>query len=339
MIYTGRATLITSIKSATNQEWDYFVDTVESALYFQTREWFEIWVEYAGFEIATKLICFASGKKVLLPLARLKLAKGLLPVYFLAPKGFGGFVTNDDLDEVEKRELFRVLKKFAIVYGVANPYDALTNAFDKFDSEDFTQVLGLSADFDSLFEKWEWGHLRRARKGVFREGVTAELARTEDEWKSYFGLYQENLARWGNKTTNSYKWELFKGMHDKKSDKIKLWLAKYQGQIIAGSLCFYHNKHVAYWHSATSELFFRKINGTHALQYFVIKDACDNNYRLFDLLPSSGIEGVIEFKKGFHSEQKPVHIYMSPCMQLLSALRKRLQKSPTYRCIMKNTGF
>ncbi len=314
------------------------VGSAGPALYFQTREWFGIWEAYAGFKSATKLIQFESGKKVLLPLTHINLLKGLVPVYFLAPKGIGGFVTNDELDRNEKRELFDILKKMRMFYCAVNPYDALTNEFDKFNNEDFTQVLDLSEGFEPLFKKWTWGHYSRARKGL-REGITAEEAVTEEDWRSYFELYQDTLARWGDKTTNAYGWALFDIMYRKKSDKIKLWLARYEGQIISGAICFYHNRHVAYWHSATSQRFYKKLNATHVLQYCIIKDACEKGFLLYDFLPSSGIQGVIEFKSGFSPQKRPVHIYMSPLMRISDAMRKRLRNNAVYKSIMKDTGF
>jgi lipid II:glycine glycyltransferase (peptidoglycan interpeptide bridge formation enzyme) len=330
--------VIKTNRKATEEEWDGIVDDSGSAVYFQTREWFDIWTEYAGFENDTRLIHFDSGKKVLLPLTRITLLKGLANIYFLAPKGFGGFVSRDELDHDEKRELFKILKKMRLLYCAVSPYDTLTNEFDAFNREDFTQVLDLREGFDRIFKRWTWGHYSRARKGL-REGITAEEATTENDWRSYFGLYEDTLARWGEKTTNAYTWDLFAIMYKKKSRKIKLWLAKYQGQIISGALCFYHNTHVAYWHSATSKRFFKKLNGTHVLQYCIIKDACEKGFLLYDFLPSSGIEGVVEFKEGFSPQRKPVHIYLSHCMQLSDAMRKKLRHSAFYKLLMKGTGF
>ncbi|MGC2064433.1 MAG: GNAT family N-acetyltransferase [Thermodesulfovibrionales bacterium] len=330
--------MIKEIREATDEEWDRMVDSAGSALYFQTREWFDIWKAYAGFKSGAKLIRFDSGKKVLLPLAHINLLKGLIPVYFLAPKGLGGFVTDDELEEDEKKELFKVLKKMKMLYCAVNPYDTLSNEFDRFNNRDFTQVLDLSEGFDRIFKKWTWGHYSRTRKGL-REGITAEVAVTEDDWKAYFDVYQDTLARWGEKTTNAYGWALFDIMFRKKSDKIKLWLAKYQGQIISGALCFYHNNHVAYWHSATSQRFYKKLNATHVLQYCIIKDACEKGFLHYDFLPSSGIEGVIAFKAGFSPQKKPVNIYMSPFMKISDAMRKRLRNNTIFKYLMKDTGF
>jgi lipid II:glycine glycyltransferase (peptidoglycan interpeptide bridge formation enzyme) len=333
-----RMPLIKGIRKATDEEWDNMCDAVESAIYFQTREWFEIWAEYAGFENNTRLISFESGKKAVLPLVSVRLLRGLIPCYFLAPKGMGGVLTTDALDDGEKRELFGILKKIKMLYCAVNPYDTLSNEFDGFNGEDFTQFLDLSEGFDVLFKRWTWGHYSRTRKGL-REGITAEAASTEDDWRAYFELYQDTLARWGDRATNKYEWKLFEIMHKRSSPGIKLWLAKYQGEILSGALCLYHNRHVAYWHSATSQRYYKKLNATHVLQYSIIKDACEKGFLLYDFLPSSGIGGVIEFKSGFTPQKKPVHIYMSPCMKVSDALRKRFRNNILYRALMKDTGF
>lgn len=330
--------VIKSIRKATDEEWDTMVDADGSSMYFQTREWFGIWADYAGFKNDTKLIHFRSGKKVLLPLTHICLLKGLVNIHFLSPKGMGGFVTNDELDAAEKGALFKILKKIRMFYCAANPYDPLTNGFDGFNAEDFTQFLDLSSGFESIFRRWTWGHYSRARKGI-REGITAEFAETEDQWKSFHRLYQDNLARWGAKTTNAYGWDLFETMFRTKSDRIKLWLAKYEGQIISGAICLYHNKHVAYWHSATSERFYKKLNATQVLQHHIIKDACEKGFLLYDFLPSSGIKGVIDFKSGFSPQTKPVHIYISPLMKISDALRKKMRNNAVYKFVMKDTGF
>jgi len=330
--------VIKDIRKATDEEWDRMINVAESAIYFQTREWFDIWSEYANFENDTRLICFDNGKKVLLPLSYMPFLNGLLKIHFLAPKGMGGFVTNDALDNDEKKELFSVLNKINMFYCVVNPYDQITNEFDRFNNEDFTQVLDLTEGFNTLFKKWTWGHYSRTRKSL-REGITAELASTENDWKSFYRLYQDNLSRWGEKTTNAYGWNLFEIMYRKKSHKIKLWLAKYDGQIISGALCLYHNKHVAYWHSATSEQYYKKMNATHVLQYTIIKDACDQGFLLYDFLPSSGIKGVINFKDGFSPQRRPVHIYMSPLMKTADVMRKKVRNSAVYKFFMKDTGF
>ena len=314
------------------------VNSVGSAIYFQTREWFDIWARYAGYENDTRLILFSSGRRVLFPLARKRFLKGLIAFHFLSPKGLGGFLTDDELDPHEKNELFRVLKRLPAFYCAVSPYDPLTNEFKGFNALDSTQVLDLRQGFEPIFKKWTWGHYSRTKKGL-REGITAAPASTADDWKSYYDLYCDTLARWGKEATNRYAWDLFDILRRKDSPRIKLWLARYEGRIISGALCLYHNRHVAYWHSATSERFYKKLNATHVLQYTIIKDACEKGFIWYDFLPSSGIRGVIDFKSGFSPQTKPVNIYMSPLVKISDVLRNRTRNSGLYKFIMKDTGF
>lgn len=283
------------------------------------------------------MFTFESGRSVLLPLARLKLLKGLIDCSFLSPKGLGGFVTNDELEHEEKTELFDALKRRRIIYCVMNPFDRLTNDFDAATAEDFTQVLDLRPGFDALLSTWSKGHSSAAKKGI-REGVRVELAVTENDWKAYFRVYRDTLARWGPKATSEYTWELFRIMHGKRSDKIKLWLAKYRGQTISGALCFHHNNHVAYWHGAALREHLR-LKAPHALQYHVIQHACDSGSQVYDFLPSGGHEGAVRFKNGFGAEKKPVRVYMSRIMRMADRTRKVIRRNPIFRLIMKGTGF
>jgi hypothetical protein len=323
---------------ATDAEWDSMVGSVESTLYFQTREWFEIWSEYAGFKMDTRLITFASGKKVLLPLCHQDFLRGLLRVYLLAPKGMGGFVSSDVVDQAEKAELFGLLHRKRLLHCVAQPYDTLTNEFGSFNGLDHTQVLDLRPGMDSIFSSWSRGHHSRTNKG-FREGIEVGAALTEDDWRAYFAFYQDTLERWGETATNRYNWHLFQIMFRRHSDKIKLWMAWHDREPVSGAVCFYHNRHVAYWHSATSQKVFKHLNATHVLQYTIIKDACQRGFQLYDFMPSSGIEGVIDFKSGFSPETRPVHTYTSPLLRLANVLRSRSRNMPLYRTFMKDTGF
>jgi lipid II:glycine glycyltransferase (peptidoglycan interpeptide bridge formation enzyme) len=152
-------------------------------------------------------------------------------------------------------------------------------------------------------------------------------------------MYEDTVARWGSAATNRYTWALFESMFKKRSSKIRLWLARYEGRLVAGALCFYHNQHVAYWHSASSRESYGKLDASHVLQYFIINDACQNGFELYDFLPSGGIEGVAHFKSGFSPQQRPIHIYVSPFMRLSSTVRDKLRRTLLYRSLMKGTGF
>jgi predicted N-acyltransferase len=117
--------------------------------------------------------------------------------------------------------------------------------------------LDLSPGFDQILKRWKrkgplWG-VRRAIK----EGVLVTAAKTENNWQQYFSAYQDSLDRWGDSATSNYSWLLFKELYERRSANIKLWIAIHEDKIIAGALCFYSKRHVAYWRRLPSADFFR----------------------------------------------------------------------------------
>jgi hypothetical protein len=331
--------VIVEIRNATAEEWDSIAHAAKSTIYFQTREWFDLWASYAGFISEPKLIRMRGNRMVLLPLAKKKFFNGMVATHFLAPKGMGGFIGCESLAEDEFSELFKIIRRYKMIYCSFNPYDCFNRyCVDYFNGSEFTQALDLSSGFRGVIKKWSKGHYSAAMKG-FRDGITIEQARDKDQWREYYELYKDNLARWGNFATNVYSWRLFDLMSESNSGNIKLWLAHYERKIIAGSICLYFKDHVAYWHSATSAMHFRKLNSAQCLQYSIIENACETGCALYDFMPSGDNPGVVSFKKGFGAEIMNVNTYTSTCMRYAQRLRNMVKNTRVYSFAMKDSGF
>jgi len=102
------------------------------------------------------------------------------------------------------------------------------------------------------------------------------------------------------------------------SNNVRLWLAIFDDQVVAGALCFYAKKHVVYWHGAALEKYF-KHRPVNLLMYEAIKSACEEGYSWFDFNPSGGHEGVKAFKKSFGAKEmkSDVVVIKSRKMKLL----------------------
>ena len=167
-------------------------------------------------------------------------------------------------------------------------------------TEDETHALDLSIGFEEIYRGWTKGHASAARKAR-KAGVEISIAETQEDWKSYFRVYEDSLNRWGENTTSSYSWHLFEAILQRASSNIRLWLAKYDGLVIAGALCFYSPSHVVYWHGAALSSHF-KLRPVNLLMYEAIKDAAERGYRWFDFNPSGGLDGVKAFKHSFGAQ-------------------------------------
>lgn len=304
--------IIQSTKNASVEEWDNMWQNCNYATFFHSRTWAEIWHVYSKGESSpdAKIILFSDGKKALLPLSSKKKMMGLVKHYSTSPAGtFGGWLSEDQLTIEHGKLLVNFLSEtIKTTSWRLNPYDPLLAELDiKIKKEDETHVLDLSVGFDVIHNNWTKGHSSAARKAR-KAGVTIKEASNKTDWQKYYLIYEDSLRRWGESASSKYEWNLFEIMRNKKSPNIKLWLAEYEGEIIAGALCFYARQHVVYWHGAALEKFFN-IRPVNLLMYEVIKNACEEKYKWYDFNPSGGHEGVKRFKKSFGATSYPSSVF------------------------------
>ena len=166
--------------------------------------------------------------------------------------------------------------------------------------EDETLALDLSIGFEEIYRGWTKGHASATRQAQ-KAGVEISFAETPSDWKNYFTVYEDSLNRWGKNTTLAYSWHLFETIMRRASPDIRLWLAKYEGLVIAGALCFYSPTHVVYWHGAALSSHF-KLRPVNLLMYEAIRDAAGRGFKWFDFNPSGGLDGVRAFKRSFGAQ-------------------------------------
>jgi hypothetical protein len=256
-----------------------------------------------GIRPVPKLISFSDGKKALLPLSLQPNYRGLVKTYLSSPAGtFGGWIDQDKLEIKHAILLANLLtQKMGNLCWRVNPYDELalkTNI--EISREDETHALNLSNGFDAIYKGWTKGHSSAARKAR-KAGVFIRLASQLDDWQSYYRVYEDSLNRWGEKASCKYDWKLFEEIFHRHSHSIRLWLAIYQEEIVAGALCFHAKRHVVYWHGAALDEYFN-LRPVNLLMYEIIKNACEEKYLWFDFNPSGGHEGVKSFKKSFGAQ-------------------------------------
>lgn len=297
--------MITNERQATSEEWDEIWNHCEYATYFHSREWAEIWQNYSNEKMIphARIITFSDGKSALLTLSVQWILRGVFKKHLSSPAGtYGGWLSLDVLSEDHSRILHTYITTHCknLVWRL-NPFGPVdTSPPTKEIKHDETLALNLEPGFEAIFKTWSKGHASAARKAR-KAGVEIREATTLQEWKDYYSLYEDSLKRWGEAATSHYNWRLFQHIYDLSSPDIKLWIATYKNQIVAGALCLYANKHVAYWHGSASSDHFQ-LRPVNLLMYEVIEKSCASGFKWFDFNPSGGHEGVKAFKKSFGTE-------------------------------------
>lgn len=301
---------IQEIRASTFEEWDIIWKQCDYATYFHSREWAELWQVYTANKMkpCPKLVIFSDGTKALLPLS-MQRRKSVLPHFFSSPGGtFGGWISECDLKKEHCALLIDFLiNKIGNLIWRLNPYNSVVfndNCGDVYKIvEDETLAVDLTHGFEDVLCSCSRGHRCSAKKAS-KEGIRVRTAENEEEWKDYYAVYEDSLRRWGEAALTRFGWELFYAMFRRNSPHIKLWVATYNGVIVAGALCFYAKRHVVCWHAATLEKYF-VLRPTVFLMLEAIKDACEKGYWWFDFNPSEKLEGVITFKKRFGAKPLP----------------------------------
>lgn len=303
---------IDDVRRASKDEWDYICSGCSYTTYFHTREWAEIWKKYTRGRMRPdpKLVTFSDGCKALLPLSSSFSCRRLCKCYYSSPAGtYGGWLSLDDLTGEHAQVLADYMcSEFKCLTWRLNPFDDLTSSIRVNNlAHDVTHVIDLSSGLEGVNELFTKKKIMRKIRKAKKKGLYIKKASTLEEWKDYYKVYEASLKRWGEKATSFYKWRLFKNMFALKSPYIELWLVMLDDKVVNGTLFFYTRHHAVSWHGAGLKSYF-KLYPVNLLYYEVLTDACKRGYKLFDLNPSGGHEGVKKFKNSHGAVEIPAGI-------------------------------
>ena len=322
---------ITKISGASDADWDLAWQTCDQSTYSQSRAWAKLWIDQSqGFLKSSTLKAeFTDGQTAILPLATGSQYKGLAKFHVTpAGGGYGGWLSCNPLSDSHKELLLSTILKMGSISWLSNPFDKFSiENTTHLGSVDDTYLLNLDAGIEKIFKSWTKGH-KSATQQARKSGIHICEALSEDDWRSYFRVYQDSLRRWGHKATSNYPWSVFERLFSFKDKSIKLWIAKHDDDVVAGALCLYSKHHVSYWHGAVleSSMPFRPVN---LLMYSILQNACMSGFRWFDFGLSGGHEGVSSFKRSFGAQPTPcrninIHTRWSTVLKTLANARERV---------------
>jgi CelD/BcsL family acetyltransferase involved in cellulose biosynthesis len=307
--------VIQRVCTATNSDWASFWRESETATYFHSPEWAEIWAQQSRGRVrpAPRLVLFSDGRQALLPLCFERRFGGLLSRYVSSPEAtFGGWLSREPLTLGHAEQLFDWLLRAhgkSLVWRL-NPYDDLCFEAGRRRGvecrNDETYALALGSDPQALVKNFK-ARCRTDIRKASAAGFSIAQAETHQDWIDYHGVYRDSLRRWGNRQEEGYDRSLFDALFERRSPHIQLWLARQGNQVVSGNLCFYAKRHVVYWLGATLEE--QLASGVaKLLMSEIIQDSCRRGYGWFDFNPSATLPGVKFFKEGFGARPLPAPV-------------------------------
>jgi CelD/BcsL family acetyltransferase involved in cellulose biosynthesis len=315
---------------ASIEEWQRSWAACDYATFFHSPEWAQVWEEFTEGRITprAKKFRFSDGREAILPLCFENKLGGLLNRYVASPEAtYGGWISAAPLTTGHAVLLTKWLlasEGTNLVWRL-NPYDPLALAAAQIchisAQKDVTHSIRLNADPDTLFKGFKKGCREDIRKAQKRGSIEVRPATTVDEWRAYYRVYQDSLTRWGLGPDGGYRWELFDTLRRRESPNVRLWVARFDGQIVSGELSFYSQKQSVSWHAATLKDYLR--SGVGKFQSFeIMKDCCARGLAWLDFNPSAGLGGVKELKEQFRAEPLP-----APLVYVDTVVKKLIRRT------------
>jgi lipid II:glycine glycyltransferase (peptidoglycan interpeptide bridge formation enzyme) len=283
-------------------EWNSLLSESEICDAFQSYEWAVVQRNSRG--VHPHFLMVRQGDRVIGGLMFYQTNMlGLLDVYEarggpLFVKGKGKIVIKNIMKAFRRK-----MKKSIYVLFVPSPL--LNQGFREiFRSEGYhpipfrTLILNLNRPLDDIWralnKKARWG-VRKAE----RMGVKVLIAETYNEWRKYYDLHVLHSRK---KHYSTDPPEFFTEMFKLQSRNVaRLFIAKYDGQIIAGSLFLIYGENMIFLNNASLDAFL-SYNPNNLIQWASINWAKENGVVFYDLngLPwekTPYLRGIYEYKK------------------------------------------
>lgn len=236
----------------------------------------------------------------------------------------GSFVIDPTLDRLIKDQAINMLAAYvlhkckemrAVSYTyISNPFDQNSNYSDIFETNLIDSRLGqittlpTYSDFidEQLFKTYDDPRPRNIKKAI-KSGVRVTTETSLESLNFLFDTHHENISAIGGLAKKASFFYEIQSVFNR--SQYKIWIARYDGKMIAGLLCFYFNKTVEYFTPATVSDY-RSLQPSALIIHEAMKNASQNKYEYWNwggTWHSQG--GVYDFKKKWGAQDYPYRYY------------------------------
>lgn len=169
-----------------------------------------------------------------------------------------------------------------------------------------TSVVDLRGGIDAALAGVD-GVFRRMAGQAERRGVLCAPAREPEAVDVYYELLEASAKRWGLERPGIPK-ALIAALVRLGGGDVEIWLARAEGQVIAGGVVFYGAREFFFW-SAAMLAEYGRLRPSNALNFALLRAAADRGMSWYNLGSSEGLPGVARFKKDLGASAVPYRDY------------------------------
>ena len=159
-----------------------------------------------------------------------------------------------------------------------------------------THILHMDAPFETIWRERIKSRNRTAIRRARKQGVLTRWSNDARSIAAVKTLYQQACERW--RGVETLPLPFFDALTDLPGEEVRIWLAEYEGEVIAGDVMFYGKGEAQYFSGARNGRF-SELNGSKLLMADIIQDAAERKFSIFNFGASGGLKGVEQFKEIF----------------------------------------
>lgn len=247
---------------------------------------------------------FSDGRRVLLPLVRVRRRPSRLRCFEGAPFGLNAapIVIGGPLDRRHVAALFDRLRPDMLRINtgatVEDPWRSVSEVTEIFEAiPSSSHVLELEGGMEKIWGERFTRKVRNQCRSAVRKGVEVRQATGAKDFESYYAIYASAARGWGF-ASPPYPPNLFRELAGLLGHGVELKLAFFLDRPIAGILLLHGRWSTLYWGAAMLKEF-GSYSPHNALLRTAIEDACQRRMKQFDFGSSGPLESVREFKESF----------------------------------------
>ncbi|NIM19610.1 MAG: GNAT family N-acetyltransferase [Candidatus Latescibacteria bacterium] len=159
-----------------------------------------------------------------------------------------------------------------------------------------THIIDLEPGFDKIWSESFDKSKRKHTKQAERRGVRVVETNSVEDAGRFHHIYASRITAAGGRV--HYPKEFFEELLGEGTNRVKLFLAYHEDELLGGQLNFYFKDTVIAWYGVTT-IESRALQASTSLYTHCIRHACDNGYKRFNLGGSMGKDSLMEYKMSF----------------------------------------
>jgi CelD/BcsL family acetyltransferase involved in cellulose biosynthesis len=157
-----------------------------------------------------------------------------------------------------------------------------------------THIVDLAGGFADVWENRLGRDRRKRARRAGRLGVVVERSSRIADLRAHYDVYVERMRGFG--TSAVQPWELFERLFTSAGERVRLYVARHEGDVVGAHFNFCHRDTVIAWYGMATERGDELQAGT-LLYVECMRDSCEDGFARYNLGGSLGKSSLAAFKE------------------------------------------